>query len=278
MIEGIPSKLISASVSLALAEDLGNGDVTASLLDQSKQVSAHIICREDAIFCGSAWADEVFFQLDPNISVGWFVKDGDPLREGTNLCRIQGAAAKILTGERSVLNFLQTLSATATVTARYVSAIADFKCKILDTRKTIPGLRHAQKYAVRCGGGNNHRMGLYDAFLIKENHIAAAGSIIAAVGNAKKVSDTLLLEIEVENLEQLELAIEAKVERILLDNFTLDDQHKAVAINAGRCQLEASGDINLDNVAEVAASGVDFISIGALTKHIRAVDLSFRLD
>jgi nicotinate-nucleotide pyrophosphorylase (carboxylating) len=268
---------IASSVSLALQEDVGDGDRTSALLEPT-DVNARVVCREDAILCGTAWFNETFHQLDDEIRIQWHFKDGDSIQPDTVLCELNGKVSSLLTGERTALNFLQTLSATATSTARYVNAVAHTNCKILDTRKTIPGLRLAQKYAVRCGGGMNHRIGLYDAILLKENHIAAAGSIRRAIGNAREQYPGLFVEVEVENMEEFEQAIDAGPDRVLLDNFSLDQLQAACAFNCGCNQLEASGNITLKNIAEVAETGVDYISIGSITKHIAAIDLSMRLN
>ena len=271
------TQTLAQEVRIALAEDVGSGDITARLIPTSTLAEARIICRESAVVCGSAWFDEVFRQLDPKVHVVWRCADGDRAAPEQVLCVVQGSARSLLTGERSALNFLQTLSGTATVTRRYADAIAGTKTKILDTRKTIPGLRAAQKYAVRCGGGQNHRMGLYDAVLIKENHIAAAGSITKAVTAIRRLMGMgFKIEIEVENLAQLKDAIYAGVDIVLLDNMDTKMVAEAVAVATGRVLLEASGGITLDNIRDYAQTGVDFISIGAITKHLHAVDLSMR--
>lgn len=271
------TQTIIQDVRNALNEDVGSGDITARLIPTSTLAEARVISRESAVVCGSAWFDEVFRQLDPKIHVVWHCADADQVAPGHLLCTLQGPARSLLTGERSALNFLQTLSGTATVTRRYADAIADTKTKILDTRKTIPGLRAAQKYAVRCGGGQNHRMGLYDAVLIKENHIAAAGSITKAVTAMRRLMGTgFKIEIEVENLSQLKDAVYAGVDIALLDNMDTKMVTEAVAAAAGRVLLEASGGITLENIHGYAMTGVDFISIGAITKHVHAVDLSMR--
>ncbi len=268
---------ITQEVRSALAEDVGSGDITARLIPTGTLAEARVISREDAMVCGSAWFDEVYRQLDPKVHVIWRCAEGDRVTPGQVLCIAQGPARSLLTGERSALNFLQTLSGTATVTRRYADAIADTKTRILDTRKTIPGLRAAQKYAVRCGGGQNHRMGLYDAVLIKENHIAAAGSITKAVTAIRRLMGMgFKIEIEVENITQLKDAIYAGVDMVLLDNMDTTLVAEAVAVAAGRVLLEASGGITLSNIRDYALTGVDFISIGAITKHLRAVDLSMR--
>lgn len=269
-------KHIQRDVEVALDEDVGKGDLTASLVPQDKQIRARVICRESAIVCGIAWFNEVFAQLDPDVEVDWDVQDGDATLPDQEICRLRGRAASILTGERSALNLLQTLSGTATQTSSYVKVIADTGANILDTRKTIPGLRLMQKYAVLCGGGRNHRMGLYDAILIKENHILAAGSITAALRLAQKTAPGVEIEVEVENLSQLGEALEAGAKRVLLDNFELDALRQAVQQNAGRARLEASGGVNLDTLRGIAETGVDDISVGALTKDLRAVDFSMR--
>ncbi len=271
------TQTIIQDVRNALNEDVGSGDITARLIPTSTLAEARVISRESAVVCGSAWFDEVFRQLDPKIHVVWHCADADQVAPGHLLCTLQGPARSLLTGERSALNFLQTLSGTATVTRRYADAIADTKTKILDTRKTIPGLRTAQKYAVRCGGGQNHRMGLYDAVLIKENHIAAAGSITKAVTAMRRLMGTgFKIEIEVETLSQLKDAVYAGVDIALLDNMDTKMVTEAVAAAAGRVLLEASGGITLENIHDYALTGVDFISIGAITKHVHAVDLSMR--
>jgi nicotinate-nucleotide pyrophosphorylase (carboxylating) len=271
---------VSQTVATALQEDIGSGDLTAQLIPAERIASACVITREDAVLCGTAWFDEAFRQIDARVGVTWSAHDGDRVRADQQLCTLEGPARSLLTGERTALNFLQTLSATATVTRRYVDAVAGTKCRILDTRKTLPGLRLAQKYAVRCGGGTNHRIGLFDAILVKENHIAAAGSIANAVSEARRIAAQVLLEVEVENLAQLRAALDARVERILLDNFSLADMRTAVQTtrahaNAGT-ELEASGNMTLEQLRTVAETGVDFISVGGLTKHVRAVDLSMR--
>ena len=268
---------IFETVRRALAEDIGAGDLTAGLIPATTQAQAQVITREDAVLCGSAWFDEVFRQIDPSIRVAWRARDGEGISAGQTLCALDGPARGILTGERTALNFLQLLSATATRTRRYVEAIRGTRAAILDTRKTLPGLRRAQKYAVACGGGRNHRMGLYDAILIKENHIAAAGSITAALRAARVAAPAgTMVEIEVENLNQLREALAAGAEHLLLDNFRLDALLAAVTETRGRARIEASGGITLDNIRAVADTGVDYISVGELTKSIKAVDLSMR--
>jgi nicotinate-nucleotide pyrophosphorylase (carboxylating) len=267
---------ISQTVSTALREDVGSGDLTAQLIPADRTARAPVITREDAVLCGTAWFDEVFHQIDPRVRVTWSARDADRVRANQQLCTLEGPARSLLTGERSALNFLQMLSAAATVTRTYVDALEGTKCRILDTRKTIPGLRVAQKYAVQCGGGTNHRIGLFDAILVKENHIAAAGSIANAVAESRRLNSKVLLEVEVENLTQLREALEARVDRVLLDNFSLDQMREAVKVTRGRTELEASGNMSLETLRAVAETGVDFISVGGLTKHVRAVDLSMR--
>lgn len=263
-------------VRFALEEDVGSGDVTAELIHANTVASAELICREHVVICGMPWAQETLNQLDKKITATWLVEDGDKVEADSIIARFNGPARSLLTAERTMLNFLQTLSSVATQTEIYVEAIKPYPVKILDTRKTVPGLRHAEKYAVRCGGGFNHRMGLFEAFLIKENHIEAAGGIAAAIEQAHRHHAELMVEVEVENLEQLEEAIAAGPDRILLDNFTPQQLKQAVAQVDGRVELEASGNITLDNVAIYAATGVNYISIGVLTKDVLAVDLSLR--
>lgn len=269
---------ITATVRVALAEDVGAGDLTAALLPGRATAQAQVITREDAVLCGRAWFDETFRQLDARVAIDWQALDADRVTAGTILCTLAGPVRALLTGERTSLNFLQLLSGTATITRRYVQAIAGTGAVILDTRKTVPGLRRAQKYAVRCGGGQNHRLGLYDAILIKENHITAAGSVTAALRAAREHAPTdTPIEIEVENLDQLRAALEAGAEQLLLDNFSLKRLREAVEVTAGHARLEASGGITLENVRAVAETGVNYISIGTLTKHVRALDLSMRV-
>ncbi|MFI4962431.1 MAG: carboxylating nicotinate-nucleotide diphosphorylase [Legionellales bacterium] len=258
-----------------LLEDVGTGDVTSALLPANLQVQADIISRQPMLVCGQAWVNSTFHQMDSLIDIKWHVKEGEYLIAPKALCTLSGEVRTILTAERTALNFLQTLSATATQTHQYVQKLQGTTARLLDTRKTIPGLRVAQKYAVQCGGGVNHRMGLYDAFLIKENHIKACGSVTNAIRMAREKNGHLLVEIEVETLEELQQAISAQPDRILLDNFTLDMLAQAVSMNQPKsCELEASGGINLDTIAAVAATGVDYISVGAITKSIEAIDLS----
>ncbi|HEX3124254.1 MAG TPA: carboxylating nicotinate-nucleotide diphosphorylase [Rhodanobacteraceae bacterium] len=263
----------------ALAEDIGAGDVTAALLPAGAIATARVVTREDAVICGQAWFEACFRALDPACTIDWQVRDGAHAGAGHTLCTIRGNARAVLSAERCALNFLQSLSGTATTTAKHVAAVRGTRAIILDTRKTIPGLRLAQKYAVRCGGGENHRIGLFDAILIKENHIAAAGSLTAAVRKARAQSQALFLEVEVENFAELEEALATgAVDRIMLDEFSLEDMTRAVKLVAGRVALEASGGVDLAGLRAVADTGVDYISIGALTKHVRAIDLSLRVE
>jgi nicotinate-nucleotide pyrophosphorylase (carboxylating) len=270
-------KDIEESVRRALTEDVGQGDLTAALIPAATQAEAQVVTREQAILCGTAWFDEVFHQVDKRVSVTWSARDGDAIHAEQILCTLRGPARALLTGERSALNFLQLLSGTATLARKYMDAVRGTRAVILDTRKTIPGLRRAQKYAVSCGGAQNHRMGLYDAILIKENHIAAAGSIAAALRAARASAPKgVTVEIEVENLDQLREALESGAERILLDNFSVEELKAAVLEARGRAKLEASGGIHPGNIRAVAEAGVDFISIGDITKNVVAVDLSLR--
>ena len=267
---------ITRAVSDALNEDIGNGDITAQLVAADTQYVAKVITREPAIICGIDWVNETFAQLDNSVAIDWSVSDGDRVEADQTLFTLSGSARSILTGERTALNFLQLLSGTATLCDRYAQLTAHTSVKLLDTRKTIPGLRTAQKYAVSCGGCFNHRIGLYDAYLIKENHIAACGSITAAVTTAKANHPDKSVEVEVENLDELQQALAAQADIVMLDNFSITDLEQAVAINQGRAKLEASGNVNEATLAALAATGVDYISIGALTKHITAIDLSMR--
>jgi nicotinate-nucleotide pyrophosphorylase (carboxylating) len=269
--------IVRADVERALAEDFGGGDVTADLLAPEAAASARVITREAGVLCGTSWFDACFRALDPAVDIAWTAEDGDRVAANDTLCTLRGNARALVGAERCALNFLQTLSGTASVTASYVAAVSGSRSVILDTRKTLPGLRHAQKYAVRCGGGTNHRIGLFDAILIKENHIAAAGSLTAAVHRARAHHPQLLLEVEVENFAELDEALAAGADRIMLDEFTLEDIRRAVTHVAGRAQLEVSGGVGLQAVPALATTGVDFISIGALTKHVRALDLSMRV-
>lgn len=269
---------ISATVARALAEDIGTGDVTAGLIPAEKQASATMISREDAVLCGVAWFDEVFRQLDPAVQIDWQFRDGERVAANAVLCTLRGSARSILSGERAALNFLQTLSATATATRRYVDLVAHTACRILDTRKTLPGLRTAQKYAALCGGGTNHRIGLYDRVLIKENHIMAAGSITAAIQQARALHPGILVEVETENLQELAEATAAHADIIMLDEYSLADMREAVRVTAGKIPLEASGGVSPETLVAIAETGVDFVSIGGITKHVRAVDLSMRFQ
>lgn len=262
------------TVRIALAEDIGSGDITAALIPEQQTAQATVISREAAIVCGMAWFNAVFEELDSRIRIDWLVQDGDQVHSDQPLCKLSGPARALLSGERTALNFLQTLSATATLSRRYAEAVADLPVMILDTRKTIPGLRNAQKYAVRIGGCDNHRSGLYDGILIKENHIAAAGSIKRAVTQARAGNPGMPLEVEVENSSQLLLALDAGADRLLLDNHSVAELGTAVRTVAGRAGLEASGGVTLDNIREIALTGVDYISTGSLTKDIKAIDLS----
>lgn len=269
--------LIKEIVAFALEEDVGAGDVTAALLSEDLIVTAEIMGRERALVCGQAFVESVFHQLDPSISLNWLVAEGDFVEKNTVWCRLTGPVRHLLTGERCALNFLQTLSGTATTVHQFVSELKGTNAQLLDTRKTIPGLRQAQKYAVRCGGGINHRQGLYDAFLIKENHISACGSIAQAIHQARNQHADLAVIVEVEDMQQLQEAIEAQPDRILLDNFERSDLQHAVTLLEGRIPLEASGNIDLKNIREVAETGVDFISVGSITKNMQVVDLSMLL-
>ena len=269
---------IERSVRLALEEDVGPGDLTALLVPAQQRANARLTSREEAVLCGCAWFEACFRLVDDEIRIDWHAREGDRIQPGQLLCELHGRARSLLTAERNAMNFLQTLSAVATVTRRYVDAVAGTHAAILDTRKTLPGLRLAQKYAVTVGGGQNQRFGLYDGILIKENHIAAAGGILPVLQAARQAGGGAPVQIEVETLEQLHTALDAGAKLVLLDNFTPEQMREAVALNAGRALLEASGGIDLAQVRAVAETGVDRISIGALTKHVHAVDLSMRLD
>lgn len=271
------SSLIKNMVKEALLEDIGSGDITAELINKDKEVRARVITREPGIICGLEFVREVFNQLDPSLKLELDVLDGDKVSKDQVLFKISGNARSILTGERTALNFLQSLSGTATQTALYVNALAGTKTQLLDTRKTLPLYRQAQKYAVRCGGGKNHRMGLFDAFLIKENHIMAKGSITEAIKEAQNLHATKTIEIEVERLDQLEEAIRAGAHMVMLDNFSLSNIKAAVMQNRGRVKLEVSGGVSLNNIRDIAATGVDYVSCGIITKDIHALDLSMRL-
>ena len=273
---------INAAVEIALSEDLNGqhvdyGDITANLIPVTQSITADIITREDCVLAGAAWVTETFALIDKNIQLNWYVKDGDELKVNQPIVRVSGNARRILTGERTALNFLQTLSGTATVVAKCMKELAGTNTQLLDTRKTLPGMRLAQKYAVTCGGGKNHRIGLYDAYLIKENHILACGSIQAAVNKAREHHADLPVEVEVENIQELHQAIEAKADIVMLDNFSLAMLKQAVIVNQEQCKLEVSGNITIESLKALSALGVDFISSGALTKHIQAIDLSLRV-
>lgn len=272
----VPHSYIEESVHNALSEDIGNGDVTAKLIPEDDFSLATVISREPATICGIDWFDEVFAQLDSQVFIEWGLDDGEQVEAGAQLCTLSGSTRALLTGERTALNFLQTLSGTATRAQQYAQAVKGTEVKVLDTRKTIPGLRLAQKYAVSCGGCHNHRVGLYDAILIKENHIMAAGSIAEAVSAARFNSPELMVEVEVESMDELEQALAVKVDRIMLDNFNLEQLKQAVQVTAKRSQLEASGNVTLESIRKIAETGVDYISTGALTKDLKSIDLSMR--
>lgn len=265
----------TAEIKPFLEEDIGSGDITAAIIPESMTAEAEVVTREDMVLCGRSWFDAVFKSLDANVKIDWLAAEGEAVGKNTLLCKLRGAARGLLTGERTALNLLQTLSATATVARQYADAVSGTGCKVLDTRKTIPGLRNAQKYAVACGGCYNHRIGLYDGVLIKENHIIAAGSIGAAIRAARELTP-VPVEVEVESMQEFLEAVAAKPDRIMLDNFSLEDMAAAVKLNVG-IELEASGNIDLNNIRSIAETGVDYISIGALTKNVRAVDLSMRI-
>lgn len=275
---------IGPTIASALAEDIGDGDLTASLVDADEVAGATIIARESLVLCGQLWVDEVFSQLDEGVIVDWYIGDGQTAEENDVVCKLVGPARSLLTGERTALNFLQTLSSTSTTTSKYVKAVEGTSARILDTRKTIPGLRLAQKYAVTCGGGTNHRVGLFDAILIKENHIKSAGSITAALKSAESLDADVLIEVEVESHEELLEALDAGAGRVLLDNFSIDELQQAVKTNQSygytAAELEASGNITIDTIREIAETGVDYISTGALTKNVDAIDFSmlFKID
>lgn len=276
-----PQQLIADrrdAVRRALAEDIGSGDITALLIPAQNHAEASVITREHAVVCGTAWVDEVFAQLDPTVKTEWRVRDGDDVQPGQMLLTLSGPARSLLTGERTALNFLQTLSGTATVARQFATLVAGTDIQILDTRKTIPGLRLAQKYAVTVGGCHNHRIGLYDAFLIKENHIAACGGIAAAVGKAQEIAPGKPVEVEVENLEEFQQALQAGADIIMLDNFDEGQIRDAIAINRGTAKLEVSGNLEADNLSSKAIEGIDYLSSGSLTKHCRAIDLSMRIQ
>ncbi len=268
---------IRTSAARLLAEDVGPGDITAQLIPERQWATARVITREDAVLCGVAWVDELYRRLDKRVILNWHAADGDAIAADSVFLELEGPARSVMTGERAALNLLQTLSGTATRTRDYVRQVADTGVRLLDTRKTLPGMRLAQKYAVTCGGGHNHRIGLYDAFLIKENHIAACGGIAAAVKEARKIARDLPVEVEVESLDELAQALEAGADVIMLDNFTLDDMREAVRLTEKRATLEASGNVSEATLKAIAATGVDCISIGALTKDVKAIDLSMRV-
>lgn len=274
----VPHSIIEENVFNALKEDVGDGDITAELIPHDNISLATVISREDCVFCGLDWFEETFRQVDDEILIDWFVDDGDHIEAEQILCTISGSSRKIVTAERTAINFIQTLSATATQSARYASQVADTDTKVLDTRKTIPGLRMAQKYAVSCGGCENHRLGLFDAFLIKENHINACDGIKNAISEARFHNPDLNVEVEVENMNELQQAIDAGADRVLLDNFDIKTLKQAVKVCTGKIISEASGNITIDNISEIAKTGVDYISTGALTKDIKAIDLSMRFD
>ena len=273
----LSSALVLSNVRAALAEDVGSGDITAALIDPQSQASARIITREDGVLCGRPWVDAVFAELDSAVNIDWLAADGDAIAAGDSLFTLHGPARSLLTGERTALNFLQLLSGTATTCRRYADRVADTGVKLLDTRKTIPGLRIAQKYAVTQGGCHNHRIGLFDAFLIKENHINACGGIAAAVRAARQQAPGKPVEVEVETMEELEQALSAACDRVMLDNFSLEQMVAAVKLATGRVELEASGNVTENTLRPIADTGVDYISIGALTKDCKALDLSMRL-
>ncbi|MCY1353622.1 Nicotinate-nucleotide pyrophosphorylase [carboxylating] [compost metagenome] len=268
---------IEANVRTALKEDIGSGDITAQLIPEDRQARASVITREAAIISGTAWVNEVFRQLDPRVKVEWHVKDGQRAEPNQALFHLEGPARALLSGERSALNFLQCLSGVATRVGHYVELVKGTQVKLLDTRKTLPGLRLAQKYAVTCGGGHNHRIGLYDAFLIKENHIAAAGGIAQAIAAAQRIAPGKPVEVEVESLDELQQALDAGADIIMLDELSLDDMRTAVTLTNGRAKLEASGGVNETTLRTIAETGVDYVSIGTLTKDVKAIDLSMRL-
>ncbi len=272
----VPQSIIEENVFYALKEDIGDGDITAELIPHDNISLATVISRENCVFCGLDWFEETYRQIDQEILIDWFVDDGDDIEPEQVICTISGSSQNILTGERTALNFVQTLSATATVSKKYAQKVKDTGTKILDTRKTIPGLRMAQKYAVSCGGCENHRLGLFDAFLIKENHIKACDGIQNAVDEARFHNPDMKIEVEVENLDELQQAIDAGTDRVLLDNFDIETLQHAVAICKGKIISEASGNITIENINDVAKTGVDYISTGALTKNIKAIDLSMR--
>lgn len=272
----LTTEYIEGQVRRALAEDVGDGDLTAALIPADSRAKAAVVCREDAVLCGREWFDSVFRHVDASVGVEWHALDGDPLESGQTVCELAGPSRALLSGERTALNFLQFLSGTATSARAFTQALAGTGALALDTRKTIPGLRLEQKYAVRCGGGANHRVGLFDAILVKENHIIAAGSIAAAVRDAARSG--VMVEVEVENLDELKQVLEAGADRALLDNFSLEDMRRAVTMANGAIELEASGNVALDTIRSIGETGVDYVSVGAITKHVRAVDYSMRFE
>ena len=274
----LDTNIIDDDVRRFLAEDVGQGDLTALVIPEEKLAKATIVTREATLVCGQAWVNAVFKKLDDNIVIDWQFEEGEQAFSGDVLCYLSGSARALLTGERAALNMLQTLSATASLANQYAKALEGTDSVVLDTRKTIPGLRLAQKYAVRCGGGTNHRVGLYDGILIKENHIMASGSIAKAVAAARQISTTVEVEVEVENLDEVKQALDAQADILLLDNFNLEQLKEAVELNRGMAKLEASGNVSLSTIRDIAKTGVDFISVGALTKNIQAVDLSMRVN
>jgi nicotinate-nucleotide pyrophosphorylase (carboxylating) len=282
LLTGLPAaEDVTRQVAAALREDIGSGDVTASLVPETQRVHGQVLVREAAVLCGTPWASETFRQLDDRVTLQWRANDGELVQPGDVILRLEGPARPILTGERTALNFLQLLSGTATAARRFVEAVSGTRCVVIDTRKTLPGLRTAQKYAVRCGGAQNHRMGLYDMVLIKENHIATAGSLTAAIAAARRAAPGVRIETEVESLEELAEAFAAHPDIVMLDDFTLEDMRTAVERNralGAPVKLEASGSVSLETVRAIASTGVDFVSVGSLTKHVRAIDMSMRLE
>lgn len=274
----IDQLIVQEDINRMLAEDVGDGDLTAQVIPDTKQARATVITRESMVVCGQSWFETVFSTLDSFVQIDWKVEEGERVSKNDVICHISGSARALLTGERTALNMMQTLSATATLASEYAGAIEGTGATVLDTRKTIPGLRLAQKYAVTCGGCSNHRVGLYDGILIKENHIMAAGSIQQAVQSAREISATVPIEVEVESLVEVQQALDANADVLLLDNFTLQQLKQAVALNNGQAKLEASGNVELATIRKIANTGVNFISVGALTKNIKAIDLSMRVD
>ncbi len=271
------NQTVETDIHTSFAEDIGSGDLTAQLIPQQTQASAQVISREHAVICGRPWFNQAFFQLDPAVKINWLIEEGQQVTANTKLCTLQGNARALLSAERTALNWLQSLSGTASLAYDYAQAVAGTDVKVLDTRKTVPGMRIAQKYAVKIGGCDNHRVGLYDAVLIKENHIIACGSLQQAVLQSRQQNPDLLIELEVESMRQLEQALSLPLDRIMLDNFSLDELREAVTFVQGRIKLEASGTVNLQTIRAIAETGVDYISVGLLTKDIQAVDLSMRV-